>query len=424
MANLVQFLTQQRNTAKTQKTTAAQNVEAAKTDAANKRAAATAAAAALNTKLQEIAAIRRDLAGIPTPGDGTALVAQLTAATLAAHGLQADLIRKTQAANLADGVLAQRGSELDGAGARLASLEAALAEATAAEAARNPIKAGATQTVRQAAADAFNAPPFTDAKARIELDFPEKLRARAVAAADGEITQMANAQSARDRAKAALTDQLGAVEKAKRAVESADATLSAYVAGAAARLQKALDAFTIIANPAQAPLSAAEKAAIADKAAARGDAADKEIKLSKAQEQVDKAQEVVDAAGAAATQQQKDDLTKAKQDRDDAKNDVDSATKDALHEWESTVPEANWQMFADWDAARRDLTFLRDTDPATLVTAVNNAEDALVTAVTQADSDTAGLIAIRAEAVRAEIVLVATEKLRAMRTFSALRGDF
>jgi hypothetical protein len=424
VANLVQFLTQQRDAAKTQKTTAANNVAAANTDVAAKRAAATAAAAALNAKLQEIAAIRRDLAGIPTPGDGTALVAQLLTATLAAHGLQADLVRKTEAADTADGVKAQRGAELDGAGTRLAALEAALATATASEAVRNQLKAGATQTVRAAANDAFNNPPFTTAKTRIEADFPEKLRNRAVALADTELNQMAIAKSVRDRAKAKLNDSLGAAAKAQLVLDAADAALSGYVGGVAAQLQKALAAFTIIANPAQGTLSAAEKTAIADKAAARNDAADKEIKLSNAQAALDTAQEVVDDAGAGATQAQKDAVDHAKTDRDDAQNDVDQAVKDTLHDWEAAVPEANWQMFADWDAARRLLTWLRDTDPATLVTAANNAEDAVVTAVTAADSDSATIVAARAEAARAETLLAGIEKLRPVRTLSALRGDF
>jgi hypothetical protein len=423
VANLVQFLTTQRDAAKTTKTNATQNVTTAKSDAKTKRDAATAAAAAWNAKRQEIAGIQRDLAAIPTSSDGTALVALLQTALLAAHAAQADLVRKTQDADTADSVVKQRGAELDEAATRLAGLESMLAEATTVETARNQLKQGASTTVQTAAATALNSSPFTVARTRIENDFPATLRARAVASANVELNQMAIATAVDARAAFALSDKLSATQKAQRSLEIAEAALADYVKTAAAKLQKAIDVMTRVAKPAESPLTAAEKAAIADKAAERNTAADKEIDFSNKQLAFDTAQDVVDAAAAPSAAQITARDT-ARTDRDTAKLAVDAAAKDTLHEWEAAVPDVNWQMFADYDRARRDLEFLRDTAPGGLVTAVNNGEDAVVTAVQAADTAVAAAGAARANVARTAEVVTAGDKLREVRTLSALRGDF
>ena len=90
---------------------------------------------------------------------------------------------------------------------------------------------------------------------------------------------------------------------------------------------------------------------------------------------------------------------------------------------EAAVPDATWALFDDYEEALELLAALAADNPATLATALTNAEDAYAAAL-RAEQDNARTVVAVGEVVRERDDRAATAaQSRPARLLEALRGD-
>lgn len=282
------------------------------------------------------------------------------------------------------------------------------------------------------------------ARARIEGDMPEVLRHRAWVRADQVAARVRSYRDRRDALaglyrshRAATEGSQGLVAHRRATFEAAEDALNRYALHAPQQYAQALALLQSVVD--SAPLSDAASDAISDAAlAADSDAVTTEATLHDARRAVeDKALEVELAIATARVndinanpdddpdvQARRAELTGLQGDLDDAATAHTDAFANAMDLWEAAVPDAVWHNLHRYGRAIDLLTQLRDSEQAPLVTALTDAESALIAAMSQ-DDDRRRLAASLSHSLSLarEDVDFLTRSSSAL-SFSALRGDY
>lgn len=428
----------------------------AQAQTAHNSAAQALAAASTDFAAQERAAarIRAQLAAITTPADGEPLLEQLELAIIAQRSAAAALLAAQSALGAAKAALAQGQARVQEADARIVQAKTdwdrAKADAARRQAAKDTLAAAPLDTLAAEAGALLGDPVFDAAEARIEDDFPEALRNRA-----RDRAKLARERVARNRklaadlngllalhlaAKGAPADQLSGLGQAAAAAEAA---LLDWVARAKERFDRARAALEGVGDPDNPPLTPEQEDRIDDATleTAREDAADKEEERDQARAahevaiakfEVERLEVLGEGGAEALTQALADansDVAKAKKAMDDAAAELQSkqtaytsAMREALDGWEAAVPESAWRDLADFDAASVALTELQ-AGPAAYVTALANAETALLAAGIAAHKEEQSLTTYRREIALPAARSEEERHIEGAAVFSALRGD-
>lgn len=400
-------------------------------------AAQRGAAIDVRTQGDAVSAARSALSAIAMPADGDPLLTNMETALAALAAAQA---------TLADGELAVLGlrAELARQEKRTRSLDLALAEAqnalatettraSARAAMTDALTTGAQATLAADAAAALTASEAT-ARARVESEFPtsgtaakdflKRARARRAIVEDSSTAAATVATLAHAASNSALAQAQLAYDAAVAAVRrTADAAPILAADAATLAMLAALpapnppDSFPILTKWQRALLHDTSKKA------AREDALAKLAAIDAAQIAVRAKQTAYDAALHAAMAAEPDktvaelDATTLSTERGKLDGKLAelataraaiSATESAtLQAWFAAVPETLWQALESLDTATARLGALKGPPtPADLITSMNNAEAALVTALTAArlvERKTAGATAAELRASGASL---------------------
>jgi hypothetical protein len=436
-------------------TTALQNANTALQSAQANNTAATLARDTVKGKLAALDAdmisIRKQLAGTVTPEDGAALLQQL----------QDDITnsRKTTAALAeAERTLAGTKADTDLATAEVQRITIALANATAAwkdaqvqdkrrTDLQNQLAQPPLSTIVADAATAAGGAAFTAAKTRLENDLPVALKTQAEerlttegarsAATVSDYQQALTLLEARQSSDGGINGPVGTLQSD---FQRADAAFTAYVTGAIDHLNQANALLAKVGDPTVAPLTPAQTARIHDAVlvpnattaaaleAARNDAA---VTLAQKQAALDQAIRQAIAANVDADPATDPGVQAATTGRDAAQTALTGAQgaytpaiEKEARDWEVTVPDSTWQLLRDFERASSLLAALQNPTPAALATAMDNAENALVTALIAADKSVRTLAALSSASAK-QAAMAAYESAAADgRQFSAVRGDF
>jgi hypothetical protein len=341
----------------------------------------------------------------------------------AAAGLQAEVDRLAAAHAAAQ-------AELTAAGAR-AKRWAAAADALGKEP-LSSLKTEATNATKPAAV------PWSKAKARVEAEIPKELRERA---AERWLATFA-AEASRDAARAEITGlvttaripETGGTPGAEAALVAAEHQLFGYVQRAHGRFATAVAALQAI--PKSPPSTPAELAAVTETTrVTKGKAA---VLLEKARD--DKAAQL--AAKRAARETATRTALAADIDVDltpilatlngevatlegelNTANAALAAVAADLEDWEATVPESAWANLRAFEDARRVLGELAGITPANLLTAIDTATTALVTAATADDKRARTLVYLHREAAAEGARHDVAAEFAARIAGGALRGE-
>lgn len=446
MPNLLTFATAELATAKQRKEFAQEDLATAQAALAAAKGAHALAGTALADNERLARKIRQQLAQIPMPADGGALLAELETAIIAAREAQADVLD-------AEAHIDAEQAKLDRAGAGAAIAAAASgrfeAEVTATKRAHDERErwrtavAGPLATLPDAAGDAIATPPhnaaWLAAKAKVEAAVPAALLTRARARAQRELDRLASARSIADARKDAIATELaasgglaGATAEKKLAFERAEAALRAFAAGGE---QELLQARALLDKVAAAPaLTAAVKARIAALEAdavpvitVEQDRDTAQAAVDTKQAQLDARIETVrDAGGDVATDAQIATLTGELTTLTTAlvaKQDAYDAVKSKIDLWEAAVPESAFADLLDLDEAKRALDRLAAADPAALQADFDSAESDYASALADAAAAGRKLQSLEAgsaiESRRVDVLVNA----RRSRLIVELRGD-
>lgn len=373
------------------------------------------AAVDVRTQSDAVNAARSALAAIAMPADGDPLLitmgnaqAALAAAQvalargeLAVLGLRAELARQEQRARSLDLALTEAQNTLAAETAR-ASDRTAMIDA---------LTTGAQATLAADAAAALTASEAT-ARARVESEFPanataakdflKRVRARRAIVADSATAATAVAtlaynanNSALAQAQLAFGAAVAAVRRTADAAPSLAADTATLVALAALPAANPPNSFPILTKWQRALLHAASKKTAREDALAKlaaVDAAQSAVRTK--QTAYDKALHAAMAAEPDKTVAQLDTTTLSTErgeldtkitDLATARAAINATESATLQAWFAAVPEALWQSLESLDTAVARLGALKGPPtPADLITAMNNAEAALVTALTAA----------------------------------------
>lgn len=432
-------------TAATAKTNAGAAFDQARTAHAAARTELTTDQDALAVLGRAVEAKRRSLSepGI-SPAELAARVAQLRALLAQFRAKHREVLDGEAALDLGQRTLTARQADFERARAahQAATDEAAAAtarakrwaDATAALGSEplSTLKTRATNATKPA--DAI----WSAAKTRVEAEIPKELRDRAVERQTAAVSLVPLAKTARAEIAALLAtgraSELGATPAAAAGLTGAEGALFGHVQRGQARFERAQTALSGI--PRSTVLTAAERAAIDDAdRVSKGKAA---VLLEKARD--DKAAEL--AAKRAERETAERQLLAADIDTDltvalaalDAQiatlngelataEGAYAAKKADLDDWEAAVPDSAWANLQAFETARRELGELAALVPANLLTAIDTATTALVTALGTDHKRARTLDYLRGEdadeAGRNEVVLGFAER----RTAAAVRGE-
>lgn len=450
---LVKFWNDTLTQANADKKNADTQLKATQDDLKAKRDALAVAAAKLKSVQQRISDIRAKLAAIPTSDDGQALLDQFRQATLDVHKAQGGLLAAEDAVAQSASAAAKTAALVSSASTRVANASAALSEAKQQATARDALKDAAGRPpvtkLKADAAKAVASPPLTTAKKRIAGDFPEPLRTQAHARADAEQARVTRAQTDLSVAEDLAADAADKIQKQRLVLARAVQVLQDTVQNGPKGLAQTASTLGKVADSNQAKLTPDEISSIqvlkkdgtTDNAIvkSREEAATAAASLAAKQQIFDDQQAVLDNARFKARAQGVDelkldddpdvkkaidDLKKPKTERDKADTDFGADKRKTMSEWAATVPDANWQLLADFENATSLLNTLSATDPAALVTAVTAAENALVAALQEAAKGPLLLDLVRQETARRSSLRDAGADAFTRRAFSAMRCDF
>ena len=260
--------------------------------------------------------------------------------------------------------------------------------------------------INQAATDALASTGHADAKARIEGALPEPLRKQAVARSAQALAAIGRAEDRQAAAQAeadAMAEETGLatdiLPRLRRAEAQAEAGLLGWVDGVPRRLSASVAALKRLADLNTPALTAEQKASIDADAAARSAAAQAEEQWDDAAAKVAEAFNELEierltlraAVPMSTTADEADpttDIGKAKKKWDDAKADLatedgdfTAAMRTTMSGWRATVPDSLWVEAEAFLAADANLNRLKTASAAPLITALQDAEAELLTAL-------------------------------------------
>lgn len=391
---------------------------------------------------------RRAMADAPLPADVEALAAELRTLLTQVRRRRWQLLEADEALAAAEARTSRAGAGLEVAAARLQAAQADLAtaderhqrhQAWAAAVAAPPLS-----TLPAQAGSALADTTFTQAEARVEGDLPAKLRQRAAARGTEEGARLGR------RAETALgaEDELlehraegeglaGASAGAWAGFRRSEAALRDFALEGKRRYDRALAALAAI--PGAAPLTQAQRDHIedaglqADREAAAGAEEERdeawaavEAKQAELEAKVlERRAADVDADPAAypAVAALRGELETLQTELDAKEEAFSAALRDALDEWEASVPEPIWQNLAALEDAEKTLEELQAAAPAALVAALGTAQGALVAALLAADKGARTGWVLEAAAQQAAERLARARDAQSQRFLAALRGD-
>jgi chromosome segregation ATPase len=429
----------------TAKTAAGNAFAAARVSLAGAHAGLEAATTALTALTLDLG-LRRKALSEPnlTPAELAARVAALRAKLVEFRAQQATVLAAETAVATGERTVAAHQAEVD----RLAEAHGAAQAELAAAAARAKRWAAASEALGKKPlstlkVDATNAtkpadPHWSAAKARVEAEIPKELRERA---AERWLATFA-AEESRDTALAEISglvatariSETGGTPGAEAALAAAERQLFGYVQRAQGRFETAVAALKAI--PKSPALTTAELAALADSTrVTKGKAA---VLLEKARD--DKASAL--AAKRAARETAKRTALAADIDVDltpilatlngevatlegelTTANTALAAVAADLEDWEATVPEPAWANLRAFEDARRVLGELAGITPANLLSAIDTATTALVTAATADDKRARTLVYLHQETAAERARHDVAGELAARVADGALRGE-
>ncbi len=445
-----------RDQTKTTWSTALDDEQKAKTDAAAKRED-------LAGVEREVAAIRIGLAASATPGQAEALSDELRTKLIERKGLRAELLDLEQALALAgaerellQATLAQAEKELvvaqktlDQAKADTTKRTALETTATGSELAQLIVRTTALVDAADPSAPAAatgdeDGKLVQAARDRVDGDIPEDLqdrsRGRMTAARDalGEVEGLAgDLLDAIDTHLGSGFGESGQVEAPETAFQRAEDALNAFAIEAPNRLAQALALLAKVRD--SRALTTDEKAKIGDTdlASDAAGALTLEATLNTAGTALATAEAALELATAnaliadsyadpdanAAVQTAQGTRDGAVTARDNASAALTLAERAKLDAWEVEIPDLIWANLVDYDEALAILSTISETVPSTLVSTLDAAESSLAQALE--DAHKASLAGQLANAILAatETRHAARANLASARLLSAARGD-
>jgi hypothetical protein len=403
---------------------------------------------------REIARIRRGLAAASTPADGDALLDELETTLISLHAKQTALLDAGTAMEAAIAREARANADLTAATALVTASAAQLKAAEAAGKVRSdlttPAKLAELAQVRAEADAALNtAPanqPFTAAKTRVEGEIPTELIARArerrtaaVAAIEARATALRGAENLIATQADTEGGLPGKAEKRRVEFERAEAAFLTYALHGREMLEQAKSMLARVADASKSPMTQAQRdrindaTLVADGTAAAAKEKDRDTALadvSAKQADLDKAiLEALaddidrDPATVAAVQTAQGALATAQGTLATAEGAYTADMRGDLDRWEAAVPDTAWQRLADFEEARAILTFLKDTDPAALATAMQTAEAAFAGALADVATNVRTERRLAAEAGALGARLTTERNAARQLQFAAIRGD-
>jgi hypothetical protein len=400
-----------------------------------------------------ITSARAHLQVTTIPADAQALIAQITALIITQRGQQGAVLDDQDGVAAFQSANDSAAATLARAGARVASVRAAIAGATAGDKKRQGNRDAVAAPLKTLKADAtayLSGQSVTHATTRVGKNFPAEIITIAKRRHDTRVGRLATLQGTVNSAEDALgTGQAadgglgGQAAKKAIAFERAQAELEAYVAGAASRFVKAkavidmLEKIDVdVTNTVPDMLSAAEKAQLTALAAAGAAAESTAEALDTDFQAVFSAEDALAAQVLASIAANVDGLSAdpqitAKRTAIGTASGTFStalatfagADKKDLDAWEAVIPDPAWAVLVDYEEALAALNELSTIDPTALVTALDTAEDDYATAL-----GAAAIASRRADYLNDAIgysrsLLDAARAAIAARLPSAVRGD-
>jgi hypothetical protein len=263
---LLQLATLRRDAAKAENTAAQKRLAGAQTKIVAAREKLTKAANEQVALEKRAEAIRQKLPAAPTSADGEALLDALELVNIRSRARQAEALHAGSDLAAAQTAADQAQAAFTQTSAALLSVESEVKQTTQAEMRRNAWKSALTSpplaALNNDANAALNAPPFPDAKARIELDLPEKLRVRSQERRTAEAARIAAAQIPGTAAEDALLEEraknggaAGQVAKARQAFLRAQAAAQEFAEHAQSQFEHAKATFATVADTTHSPLT-------------------------------------------------------------------------------------------------------------------------------------------------------------------------
>jgi DNA replication initiation complex subunit (GINS family) len=446
------------------KETARTQADLARAQQDQTKAQADAAAAATDVaSLQtEASQLRQKIAAATTVADGQALFLQLEKNTIDTRSAQLRLAHAQERLADAQSRIAGTSDEID----RTASMQkAARAEkdlvqgrdadhiAWSSAAGTLPLSTLPAQAKVSTAGPAKDAADA--AKKRLTGatgDIPQALFDRAEDRWAAEVKRLDDLRKAAEAAEDALATELakdgfsGTSEQARVAYERAERDLRYYALTAQERYDRAIALLTSVADATRAKLTTDEKQRIADLAQAIDDLktrAANPVDVIQLQKDRDDAQVALDdaytslataylksiAADPAVDPETTPDVTTARTAIGTATTDLATAqtaydaAKEDLERFEASVPDATWQLLADYEEAIALLANLEAAKPGDLVTALTNAENAYATALSNQRDNERKVVALGDVARERDDHWQNAARNRTTRLLGALRGD-
>lgn len=391
---------------------------------------------------------RKAMAEAPLPADAEALAAQLRTLLTQFRRRRWQLLEADDALAAAEAMTSRAGAELEAAAARLQAAQTDLAAADQRhqrhQAWAAAVEAPPLSTLPADAGTALAGAAFTQAKARVEGDLPAKLRQRAAARGTEEGARLGRRTATALGAEDELLDQraageglAGASAKAWAGFCRAEAALQALVLEGKRRYDRALAAVGAV--PGSAALTQAQRDHIEDAAlqARREAAADAEKDRDEARAAVEATQAELEAkvlevrAGDVDADPAADPAVTALQGElatlqtalDGKEAAFTPAMRDALDEWEASVPDPIWQNQAAFEGAKKVLGEMQTAAPAALVAALGTTQGTLVAALLAEDKGARTRRLLEAAARQAAERLARAREAQPQRFLGALRGD-
>ena len=451
---VLQFWQQELTTTQTAQAAAASALASAQSALTTAKTTAATDQKTLAATVADIASKRASLATATIPADATALVQEIAELIVTQRAQTGTLLDDQAAVADAQASADSAAATLARLTARIATIQAAIATATADDKRRTAYKSAIgsapLSTLMTDAGTYLAGTTKTNADARIAVDFPAEILSIANMRHDtrtGRIdsleTVVENAEDALAAEQAANGGLNGDVASAYTAFARAEAAVADYVAASSVAFTKAkttlaaLEAIQLDTTGSVADvLTDAEKADLATLTAA-GAAAEPTAEALDGNEN-----DIFDAEDTLAGQMLTSivanvdglatdaDIATARTAIDTARTAFsttlaafDAANKSDLDAWEAVIPDTAWQTLLDYQEAVATLTTLSTTNPATLATAMDAAEDAYATALASAALSDRRVGALTDAIDYQEARLDAARAALAARLPSAIRGD-
>lgn len=292
-----------------------------------------------------------------------------------------------------------------------------------------------------------NIATYAAAKARVEQDIPESLRLRATARGERMEKQLDSIRATSSSADTLVAIHLkntngpaANVEKLNAEFLAAESRLRSYVTHALEHLAGASSLANQVNSSIELTVAETEEidgtsdpdlvtdgeAAIAvekDRDEKQQAVADAEAALNNKIVELKAADIDVDISANAEVTTLQGELDTAQGELVTAEAALTQGVKNSLDKWEAAVPDPVWKNLVRFNTATQTLNELKDTDPADLTDAMNDAEAALIAGLTAADKNSRTFDFLTDNKDSGILRLRRAEQTHQVRVLGAVRGD-